>query len=169
MREDLFGGQAMKTAFWLAIVVATIAAATLRIAHGADKVEAPTLRTLRRGAMSAVKLPRRVEVKDSDNFTIVWNGIFSGGSRDGRPVPPPAVDFKTEMVLAVFMGEKRSGGYAVEIKDAVERKGSLVVTVLEKSPGPDSIVTEALTSPFHLVAVKRSTLPVQWRVVSAAK
>jgi hypothetical protein len=108
-------------------------------------------------------------VTDSDKYLVVWNGIFGGGPKDGRPMPPPDVDFKKEMVLAVFMGERYTGGYAVEIKDAVEDKGKLVVTVVERSPGPADIVTQAITNPFHVAVVKRSTLPVQWKVVSASR
>ena len=64
-------------------------------------------------------------------------------------MPSPEVDFKKEMVLAAFMGEQNTGGYAVEIKDAVEEKGKLLVTVLERSPGPDGIALELAAKAGH--------------------
>ena len=151
------------------VLLGLVAAAALSIGRvsllGAEEAEPEKPRTLRRGANCAAKMPKRVAAMDGDQFVSAWNSIF-GSARAGRPVPPPEVDFKKEMVLAVFIGEKRTGGYSVEIKSAVEENGKLVVTVSETAPKPDAIVTQALTSPFHLVAVKRSALPVHWKIVN---
>ena len=57
---------------------------------------------------------------------------------------PPAVDFKTHAVIAVFAGEKPSDGYAVavsKIEDSEKR-----------------MVSVALTSPDDTCATKRSTV-----------
>jgi hypothetical protein len=153
----------------LGLLAVFAACAAFQSVQGADKAEASKIRTLRKGATCNVRTPRRVAVTDQNAYVTLWNGIFGAGPKDGRTTPPTQVDFKKEMVLAAFMGEQNTGGYAVEIKDAVEEKGKLVVTVLERSPGPDSIVTQAFTTPFYLAAVKRSALPVQWKVVSTAK
>lgn len=153
----------------LGLLAVFAASAAFQSVQGADKAEAPKVRTLRKGATCNVRTPRRVAVTDQNTYVTVWNGSFGGGSKDGRPMPPPEVDFKKEMVLAIFMGEQSTGGYAVEIKDAVEENGKLVVTVLERSPGPDSIVTQAFTNPFFVAAVKRSALPVQWKIISSTK
>jgi hypothetical protein len=134
-------------------------------ASAAEKEAAPSVRLLKKGSLSAIKTPKRVVVQDEKAYAALWTQHSGDSTLDGEPRPAPSVDFKTEMVLAVFLGEKRTGGYSVEIKDAQETGGNLVVTVLEKSPGPGSIVTEALTAPYCFVAVKRSTSAVQWKVV----
>lgn len=153
----------------LGLLAIFASSAALQTAQAAEKTEAAKVRTLRKGAMCSVRTPRRVAVTDQNAYITLWNATFGPAPKDGRATPPPEVDFKKEMVLAVFMGEQSTGGYAVEIKDVVEEKGKLVVTVLERSPGPDSIVTQAFTNPFFVAAVKRSTLPVQWKVVSTTK
>jgi PrcB C-terminal len=85
-------------------------------------------------------------------------------------VPPPAapkIDWSREMVLAVFMGERNSGGYRVAIRGVKPGEKEIVVEVEEAGPPPGAITTEALTQPYQLVVVKRSDLPV--RFVPAGK
>lgn len=135
----------------------------------ADPKSPKSVRTLRRGANCLVKKPRRVAASDARGYQLLWTSTF-GTAWNGEPsMPPPKVDFQAEMVLGAFLGEQSTGGYAVEIQDAVEENGKLVVTVKEIAPGPDSFVTQAITTPFHVVAVKRSALPVQWKVVSGSR
>jgi hypothetical protein len=56
--------------------------------------------------------------------------------------------FSANAVVAAFLGQRPSGGYAVEI--AREADGGLRVS--EKSPPKDAIRTMALTSPYSVVA-----------------
>jgi hypothetical protein len=66
------------------------------------------------------------------------------------------VDFNENMVLAVFMGEKVSGGYQVEITEVIETDDSIEIMVKETVPGEDDMVTMALTYPGHVIVVKES-------------
>lgn len=66
------------------------------------------------------------------------------------------VDFNESMVLAVFTGEKPSGGYQVEITQIFETDDTIEVMVLETAPGADDMVTMALTYPGHVIAMKTS-------------
>jgi hypothetical protein len=72
--------------------------------------------------------------------------------------PLPAVDFDKEMVVAVFSGEKRSGGYGIEVARIIEEvsaKRQLRVIVHETNPPPRAITIQALTQPYHMVRIKR--------------
>ena len=70
------------------------------------------------------------------------------------PAPLPAVDFDKEMVAAVFLGEKPTGGYGVEISSAEVADRSLTVFVRETSPKPGAMVTQAINQPFHIVRIE---------------
>jgi hypothetical protein len=64
------------------------------------------------------------------------------------------------MGVALFSGLKPSGGHAADIL-GVERRGCLtVVRFSERSPGPDSIVTKILTTPWAVATVAVSEYPV---------
>ncbi len=59
------------------------------------------------------------------------------------------------MVIAVFQGNRSTGGYAVEITQIVEKENSVEVFAKETSPSPDSMVTQAFTQPYRIVKTKR--------------
>lgn len=66
------------------------------------------------------------------------------------------------MVVAVFSGQRTSGGHSISIEKIVaapaddERSARLVVRVREIAPAPDSAVTMAMTAPYDVVAVPRA-------------
>jgi len=68
----------------------------------------------------------------------------------------PDIDFSSNIVLAVFMGEKVSGGYRIEIMNISENVVLTRVYIRETSPSPDDLVTCALTQPYHIVKINRN-------------
>ena len=80
--------------------------------------------------------------------------------------PQQAVDFNRESVVAVYMGEQKTGGYSVEITSVKLEGGKLVVTVKQNRPSPGAMVTQALTQPYHAVKIPKvpagTTLTVNW-------
>jgi protease stability complex PrcB-like protein len=81
----------------------------------------------------------------------------------------PPVDFKKEGVLAVYMGQRSTGGYALALHDPTVAiaNGTGTVVVRFDEPPPGAMVTQVLTSPCLLVKVKREGLR-QLRVVDPA-
>src|SRR5437773_5103834 len=57
--------------------------------------------------------------------------------------------FKSNAVVAAFLGERNTGGYSVDII----REGPAGFRVVEKKPGKDMMVAQVITSPFKLVSV----------------
>ena len=57
--------------------------------------------------------------------------------------------FKSNAVVAAFLGQRRSGGYGVRI----ERAASGTLRVSEKTPAKGAMTTMALTAPFRIVSV----------------
>jgi hypothetical protein len=104
--------------------------------------------------------PDKLVIKTEDRWREVWEKMH----RLQLPGPkPPAIDFKKNMVIAVFMGERKTGGYEIEITRIEERKKEIVVEVEEKEPPPESMRTMTLTQPYHIVVIKRSPFPVKFR------
>lgn len=63
------------------------------------------------------------------------------------------------LYILVTYGEKPTGGYAVEITGVAEKADRLVVTVKFAEPGPDDMVTQALTYPYDLMIIDDPDLP----------
>ena len=68
----------------------------------------------------------------------------------------PEIDFSKETVIAVFMGEKTTGGYGVIVEDVKEEKGKLVVAIKETKPSPGDMIITVITQPFCVVKINSS-------------
>lgn len=98
-----------------------------------------------------------------------WQKLWSQVRAPEVPAPPvPKVDWSREMVIAVFMGERSTGGHTVAIRDVKFGAKEIVVSVEESSPDADAITTQVMTQPYALVVVKRSDLPVRFVPVAKA-
>lgn len=99
---------------------------------------------------------RRNEVlTDIEAFEAFWEELHANQS----PRPDlPDVDFATEMVVAVVLGLRSSGGYAVEVKKVAEKGGKIGVLVEETAPGPSCGTFAAMTSPYHLIKMKQASV-----------
>jgi hypothetical protein len=106
----------------------------------------PPVRTLVKGAISAIEMPRQVVVRSAAEWAALWK---DHGVREAAP----AVDFSREMVVGVFLGGRNTGGYGVEIVRAVGNGAVMTVQYVETSPGRDTITTQMLTAPYHLAAM----------------
>jgi hypothetical protein len=113
------------------------------------------LRSLAKGGFSGIQEAKQEVITEKK----AWEQIWSKHSKSRTPAAaPPEVDFEKEMVIAVTMGSKRTGGYAVEIARVEITEKKLKILVKESSPPPGAMTLQALTAPFHFVAVPKSNL-----------
>ncbi len=113
--------------------------------------------TIDSGSNSGVNVRHLVAIKDQAEWMALWRRHASNLQ---PPPTPPNVDFNSEMVVAVFSGERKSGGYGIQV-DSIKLAGNkLVVIVSETSPGPGDITMMMITQPYHIVRLGKSTLPV---------
>jgi VWFA-related protein len=106
------------------------------------------MRLLDRGSNSNLDDAQQVVVRTAAE----WNALWKKHAPE-RPVP--AVDFGREMVAAVFLGSRPTGGFAAEIVGAGSKAGAFVVQYRETKPAADAIAAQILTSPFLLVAMPK--------------
>jgi hypothetical protein len=117
---------------------------------GGDGGGAPVpLATLAQGSASAIQGFRFAVAKDASAWAALWAQHGGSGS-------PPAVDFTTEMVIGYWTGARPTGGYWAQVTgitgaNAPPGQTGVLVTLEEVRPGPNCVVTQAETRPFHLV------------------
>lgn len=63
------------------------------------------------------------------------------------------LDVQKSNFVILNMGEKNTGGYAIAIESVVETEKSIIISVKESGPEPDSMVIQALTYPFSVVKI----------------
>src|SRR5262249_62379029 len=85
------------------------------------------------------------------------------------PPPLPSVDFSRDMVVALFMGERPTGGYAIEVTRIERTAQGLSVHYRTSRPAPSATQMQALTQPFPLVTVPRVDDPATFVAESPAR
>jgi hypothetical protein len=136
--------------------------------YGQNKLLQVAFATVDQGFSSGISDRRFIAVKTQKEWESLWREHKSVGS-PGKGVP--AIDLKQEMVIGVFSGEQRTGGYGIEITkiEADPAKNRLNIYFRETSPPPDSMVVQMLTQPYHIVKLKRVDFPVTFLPVSGAQ
>lgn len=84
-----------------------------------------------------------------------WQGIWT---RIGQPAPY-ALPADT-VAVAVFVGQKRTGGYSVEFLDVREEAAKRVVTYRIKRPRFDEPAIQVLTAPYAVRLLPATEKPV---------
>ena len=102
--------------------------------------------TVHRGSDSQIESSRNVSIRSSSEWTALWKEHAPG-------TPATKVDFTRDMVVGVFLGTRPTAGYGVTVARVETQDADLVVTYLEAQPKPGELLTQALTSPVHLVRV----------------
>ena len=108
----------------------------------------------------------------------IWRGQFGGGGERriesladaaawhnawrGVDQPSPAAfDPTRHRGLFASLGEKRSGGFRVEVVSALREPSLVRVALRDASPAPDAIVTQALAEPWTILLLETSGLPIE--------
>ena len=108
------------------------------------------MRTLSHVSNSRIAEPRFLIARDHANFVQLWK------EHNGSIEQLPEVDFNSEMVIAAFMGERNTGGYAVTIEEVVQEGDQLKIYYSEAEPPEGSMTIQIMTAPSHLIAVPRT-------------
>lgn len=122
-------------------------------AHSSEPPAKGGFRSLEKGWLSYVGsegFDGRV-LRDQASWDAFWAEHRSGHSEPGEP---PAVDFATELAIAVIRASQSSGGHAIEVTDVTAQGDGLVVRYATDSPGAGCGSGAVMTRPFHLVAAK---------------
>ncbi len=69
-------------------------------------------------------------------------------------------EYQGQRYLLITEGAKPTGGYAIEVTDVTQEKESLIIHVQSKEPGPEDLVTQAITYPFDLIILEDKDLPL---------
>ncbi len=104
--------------------------------------------TLWRGNYGTYETTGNLVIKNENNWQETWEAL------------PADIDFDDEMLVAVFMGTRNTGGYAIEIITVLETPEHLKVRLKHSAPGKDALVTQALVQPHHIVRLGKSDKPV---------
>ena len=95
-------------------------------------------------------------IDDAEAFRRLYAGLHA----QRLPAPmPPAIDFHRHIVVVACLGGRSSTGYGVSFGESVAiDQGVATVRVIERRPPPGAIVGQAITNPYAIAALPRSSL-----------
>lgn len=105
------------------------------------------IREMARGNYSEVVAEQMVVIREPAVLDDIW--------RDAGEGEPPDVDFEREMVIAVFMGERRTGGHTIHVESVQGGDDGVTVSVRMEAPGRNCMTTQSLTQPYQIVRLPR--------------
>lgn len=124
-----------------------------------EKEDGFEFNTIAKGHYSGIADSRNLIIKDIQTWQEAWEAHAS--IRLPRP-ELPNIDFTEKLVIAVFNGERSTGGYTLEI-DKIERMDDKIrVYICKQKPGPGLMVTQAFTQPHHIIEIEKSDLPIEF-------
>ncbi|MBI5624232.1 MAG: protease complex subunit PrcB family protein [Elusimicrobia bacterium] len=88
------------------------------------------------GQNCSVSQPQMVSAHDSQSLAQIWAKTYQGTP---KALELPAVDFSKETVIAVFLGEKPTQGYNVDIQFQQDPMNPKRLYVLYKEQAPKSV------------------------------
>ena len=122
-------------------------AAPASIAGGAAANNLPIFSQLRGEAPGVAAFQTTVVRSDSE-----WQELWP---KLGTNRPTPHFDFSRVMVVGVFLGEKPTGGYSVQIQKALRETDGVRILHHVVEPPKGNPRAQVLTHPFHLVVIPR--------------
>ncbi len=124
------------------------------------------LETVSSGTYAGIWAAQNVVIKDKAAWTRLWNDTY----KNTVPAPSvPDVDFDKQMVIGVYLGEMPNGCRTARITKVAVAADKLVVNYSEHDDLRAVMCSQALSSPFHLVAVTRSDAVVEFANITANK
>lgn len=118
-------------------------------ALGADQATPVSFTVLAEGTnASNVSERKNYAVYTQEDFRRLWTMAYGTDTST-----MPSIDFDTQYVIGVFAGEKATGGHAIEVAGITDASSIRTVSIALTRPGDGCVVSQALTSPFQLIAV----------------
>lgn len=106
---------------------------------------------IERGQTSGITFQKFFAIHSAEEFNDFWT-IHSQPTR----APMPKIDFKQDMVIAVFYGQRQTGGHDIFIHDIEELETELVVHVRAIDPKPGSNLIMMISQPHMIVRIPKT-------------
>jgi len=99
-------------------------------------------------------------IKDKESFNELLDKINSD-----TEIIDTDINFSEEMVVGVFLGEKQTGGYEVEVTDVLDQNDYIEFQIKINEPDPGEIVAQSITSPYHIIKLNKTEKEMVFNII----
>ena len=103
-----------------------------------------------RGDFSFAKDAGNTVIRTKEALRNTWDTIYPPGASSPQL---PDTDFSSNYYIAVFMGEKPTSGYSVDITSIQEDENGYEVLIESISPPNDGATAQVMTQPYVLARI----------------
>jgi hypothetical protein len=136
----------MKKFFTLAVLALALAACKINVVNHIAVDNAITFEILKQEAYGGRDNESTMVITSQSQLTGLYKEL---GWSD-----VPSVDFEKNNIVALFMGQKNSGGYSIGVKSITIENNIATIKVLETSPS--GMATMALTNPYCIALIPKT-------------
>ena len=133
---------------------------SLILIAGVNAAEPIKIRTLSQGNFSGIQTASEIVVTNAGQWAELWTKHSAQRTPQENS---PSADFEKETILFVALGSKPTGGHRVEIAEVRQTGDKTEVLVKIRAPQPGGFSIQALTAPYHVVAIPKVKGPVTFR------
>src|SRR5215475_14727220 len=135
--------QLLRCTCYTAILCLGLGMASLAMGGSSDAPIA--FHSIAQGTTSGIVAPQALVIQSAPAWQELWRQHASSDR------PPPPIDFATELVVGIFLGQQPTAGYRVQVVRVEEGDSEIRVIYQVHNPPPEALVTQVLTQPLHLI------------------
>lgn len=114
------------------------------------------------GDSSGILDPREIVIKDAASWTKLWK---EHQSYRESPTSVPKINFKKFMVVGIFLGERGSSGFGVQLTEPKEIDNEIVIPYIETVPASGMMQLTVMSQPHHLKIIPRTNRPIRFKLL----
>lgn len=115
---------------------------------------------LKEGTNSGHKTAGSKIIHNTEELSLAWT-ILHGNYMENPPIPK--IDFNSNQLILILMGEKTSGGYSIGVENIIEINAESIITIGEKKPGKTCMTTSVMTYPYQLIIIPKTNKQIVYK------
>ncbi|MDO8508968.1 MAG: protease complex subunit PrcB family protein [Nanoarchaeota archaeon] len=119
-----------------------------------------SFKVLLEGTQNSLSQKQTRIAKSTTDWTKLWGEMFP------EQILPSSPNFQEETIIALFLGEKPTGGYSIKVEKMINHLFYIEAIVKESTPGENCLLTQALTQPYTLVSIPKTNKQIIVTTVS---
>jgi hypothetical protein len=114
-------------------------------------IESIKYEEIARGSNCGINIEKNYVIKNDGEWKAFWAELNKNQS---SIKPQPIIDFNQDMIIAITLAQKNSGGYSIQIDGLINNNRDLAVSATMNEP-QGGIVTQAITQPYVVIKTKK--------------
>lgn len=112
------------------------------------------------GPISGIEKLDYKTIRTVKDFNRLWDTLKSHAPDKAAT---PSVDFSSEMVMAILLGNREKSGYDIKIDRVIDENKRAVVDMTITEPAEECISAQIITSPYVIIKTPALSKPVVYR------